>query len=95
MGANQKKQMDARDLAIKREMAQIARERLEFDKAEAASDKKFGKMGAGTRVTILVSAAAVIVTLIVGISTVVITWIGKEKEIRVTNIQRTNGARKT
>jgi hypothetical protein len=74
-------------LEIDRELAKVARGRLEFDKAEASSAKKFWKMSAGTRVTILVSGAAVIVSLVVGVSTVWASWLTKEKEISVSAIQ--------
>lgn len=80
-------QLKREQLQIDREVVRIARDRLEFDKAEAVSEKRFWKMGAGTRVTILVSAAAVVVSLVVGVSTVWASWIAKEKEIQVSAIQ--------
>jgi hypothetical protein len=87
MNSKRNLQFKREKLQIDRELARVARERLEFDVAEAASEKRFWKMGAGTRITILVSAA-VIVTLIVQGSSVLTSWIAKEKEIRVSANQR-------
>jgi hypothetical protein len=87
MRFNDNQKFRKEQLEIDRELAKVSRERLEFDKAEASSEKRFWKMSAGTRVTILVSGAAVIVSLVVGVSTVWASWITKEKEIQVSAIQ--------
>ncbi len=44
MKSKENSRFNKAQLEIDRELANIARERLEFDKAEAARDKKFWKM---------------------------------------------------
>jgi hypothetical protein len=73
---------------IERERVEIERERRGCDKTRTTSEKNFGTMGAGTRIIVLISGAAVLVSAIVGITSVWVSKITKEKEIQLSAIQK-------
>lgn len=78
------RKLQKESLECKRALTKIKRERLEFEKAQAANEKKFWRSAAGTKVTALISFAVVLVSG----SSVWISKIGKDREIQVSTIQR-------
>src|SRR6266404_1521895 len=82
------------NIEIERERLAIERERLEFEKKEASDNKKFWRMNSGTRLTILVTAAASFLTAIVYGGQIYISKIGKDKEIAVSEMLKTAESKK-
>ena len=83
------RKLEKENVEIERERLAIERERLAFEKKEASDNKKFWRMNSGTRLTILVTAAASFLTAIVYGGQIYTSKISKDKEIAVSEMLKT------